>query len=71
MKTVTINTKNSYKVLIGKYLLEKTGDLVSEYISPCKAAIICDDNVSELYLKIVKSSLKNKGFECISFIFTY
>ena len=69
MKTVTINTNNSYQVLIGKNLLEKTGELVAQVTSPCKAAIICDDTVSELYLDKVKASLQNSNFDCISFIF--
>lgn len=69
MKTVVINTNDSYKVLIGKNLLEKTGRLTSEVISPCKAAVITDSTVDKLYSEKVITSLAEAGFCCVKYVF--
>ena len=54
MKTVTVNASVRYDVLIEKGLLSHCGEKTAEVFSPQKsaAAIITDDNVSALYLKI-------------------
>lgn len=69
MRTVVINTEDSYKVLIGTDLLAKTGELVSEVVKPCKAAVITDSTVDGLYSKKVIDSLSESGFDCIKYVF--
>ena len=69
MKTIKIKTGKEYNVLVGNNLLNKTGEFCEEIIKQCKTAIITDDNVSKLYLKAVKNSLKEKGYKTVSFIF--
>lgn len=71
MKTVKINASTPYDILIGDGLLERCGELCREVIAPCKACIVTDDVVSELYLERVSASLKLSGFEVISFIFAH
>lgn len=62
MERVRVEASGSYDVLIGKGLMEKTGELTAKVISPCRAAIITDDIVSDLYGKKVKESLEKAGF---------
>ncbi len=69
MKTVVINTEDSYKVLIGNNLLEKAGELISHVVSPCKAAVITDSTVDKLYADKVISSLSKSGFNCVKYVF--
>ena len=71
MRTVRINASVPYDILIGNGLLERCGELCREVITPCKACIISDDTVSELYLKKVKGSLEASGFEIVSFVFPH
>lgn len=69
MRTVEINTKEPYKVHIGKGLLASSGKLISEVISPCKAAVIVDSTVDKLYSKEVIASLSENGFSCIKYVY--
>ena len=69
MKKITVSSSTEYDVLIGKGLLESTGDLCAEVIKPCKACIVTDDTVAGLYLGVVEASLKKAGFDTLNFIF--
>lgn len=69
MRTVVINTNQSYKVLIGQNILKSTGKLIKEVISPCKAAVITDSTVDKLYSDTVIKSLKDEGYEVIKYVF--
>lgn len=71
MKTVRINASTPYDILIGNGLLDRCGELCREAVAPCKACIITDDTVSELYLGKVKSSLDAADFETVSFVFPH
>ena len=57
MKKITVNASKQYDVLIGKDLLAKTGEICSNYIGICKAAIITDSNVDALYSYTLEKSL--------------
>lgn len=71
MTTVTVNASTSYDIIIGKDLLKSAGDLCAEVIKPCKACIVTDDTVAELYLGVVEASLRAAGFETLNFIFPH
>lgn len=63
MTTVTVNASTSYDVIIGKGLLERTGELCAEVIAPCRVCIITDANVGARYLGVVESALRASGFK--------
>lgn len=69
MEKIEIKASVTYNVLIGKNILEKSGELIRKVIKPCRAFIISDDIVEDLYFDTVKSSLENSGFKTDSFIF--
>ncbi len=66
---VTVKCKKSYEVIIGKNLLEKTGECLYNLVKGTKVAIITDDIVDKLYRPIVENSLKNSGFKVSTFVF--
>jgi len=69
MNTVRVDASKSYDILIGSDLLKSTGKLVSNVVSPCKAAIITDDIVNSLYADLVQSSLEKSGFATCKYVF--
>ena len=69
MKKITVNASKQYDVLIGKDLLAKTGEICSNYIGICKAAIITDSNVDALYSYTLEKSLIKAGYDVIKFVF--
>lgn len=69
MTTVKVNASVSYDVVIGKDILHRTGELVSDVISPCKVAVISDDKVFPLYGDIVKKSLETAHFSVCEYVF--
>lgn len=71
MRTVRINASTPYDVIIGEGLHARCGELCREVIAPCKACIVSDDNVAPLYLEGVSTSLKESGFETVSFVFAH
>ncbi len=66
---ITVNASTSYDVLIGRNLLEKTGEIVSSVIKRCKLAVVTDDIVDALYSSTVISSLEGVGFSVVKFVF--
>lgn len=71
MKTVKINTSTPYEVIIGKGLLDSCGELCAKVIKPCKLCIVTDDTVAQLYLERTEKSLREAGFDTVSFIFPH
>lgn len=69
MRSVTVKTSATYKVLIGSGLLQKAGEAVKKVISPCKAAIVTDSTVVHLYEETVRKSLTEAGFSVCTFVF--
>lgn len=63
MNTVTVNATRKYSVLIGKNLLSQAGSLIRDVKAPCKAFIVSDTNVEPIYGKILRTSLRQQGFE--------
>ena len=68
---IRINASESYDVLIERGLLKNIGNKASEYIPPCNALIITDDNVDKLYADICETSLKDAGYNVHKFVFTH
>ncbi len=69
MKKIRVNVSKSYNVLIGNGLLRSAGELISEAIPPCAAAVVADDAVFSLYGGTVVSSLEKSGYK--TFVHTF
>ena len=69
MKKISINTKESYDVLIGNNILGELGVYTLEIFAPCKLCIITDDTVDLLYGDTVFDILSNAGFDVVKFSF--
>ncbi len=63
MERVRVQASTAYDVLIGPGLLDQAGPLIRQVVKPCRAAVITDDVVRELYGLRVCESLKQAGFE--------
>ena len=69
MKTVTVNASKSYEIKIGHGLLSTLGEEAAALGKAKKVAIVSETNVYPLYGTQAKESLKNAGFEVISYVF--
>lgn len=69
MRTVTVSASNTYEVHIGSGLLAALGQQISGVLKAQKAAIVSDSNVWPLYGSLAENSLKNAGFQVVSFVF--
>lgn len=69
MKTVTVNTNIPYAIQIGNGILTQIGKQMQAVVAPCKAAIITEDTVCDLYAPIVKQSLEQSGYTVCQYTF--
>ena len=69
MKTVIVNTNIPYAIQIGNGILTQIGKQMQAVVAPCKAAIITDDTVCDLYAPIVKQSLEQSGYTVCRYTF--
>ena len=69
MKTVTVNASKSYDIKIGSGLLSTLGAEAAALGRARKIAIVSETNVYPLYGTQAETSLKNAGFEVVSFVF--
>lgn len=69
MYIVHVNNSRSYDVQIGRGLLARAGELMLPVVKPCRAAIISDSVVGELYGQIVENSLRAAGYETLRYVF--
>ena len=69
MKKVHVNASKEYDVLIGRGILERSGEFISSIKRPSKLAVITDSVVSELYLDKFIKSLEPLCYDVVSFIF--
>ena len=69
MKTVTVNASKSYDIKIGPGLLDTLGIEAASLGKAKKIAIVSETTVYPLYGAQAESSLKNAGFEVVSFVF--
>ena len=69
MKKVTVCASKTYDILIERGLIKNVGKLMADAkISPCRVAILTDDNVDPLYSKTVETSLEDAGFSTIKYV---
>lgn len=69
MNKFKINTDNPYDIWVGKDFLSNAGEYISQTMKPCKACIITDSNVNNLYADIIIKSLNNSGFTTTKIVF--
>ncbi len=69
MNCVTVNASRKYDVTIGHGLLAQLGSIAADLKKPDKAVIISDSNVWPLHGAAADDSLRNAGFETLSFVF--
>ena len=68
MKTVHVSAGKPYDVFVERGLMEETGNILFETLGrTCKAAILTDDIVDELYGAKTEYSLKQAGFDVCRF----
>lgn len=66
---ISVKTSKPYEVLIGSGLIQNVPALISTVCKSSRAAIVTDDIVSRLYLHELRESLRENGFEAVSFAF--
>ncbi len=73
MNKITINASRTYDVITGSGLISQSGQLIRQALGEKakKICIVTDDNVSPLYRTPVKESLRDAGFEVVSFVFPH
>lgn len=67
--TVRVNASGSYDVIIEKGLMNSVGERCKALLGICKAVIVTDDKVAQLYLEKVRNSFSSVGYETSEFIF--
>ena len=68
-RTIRIRTSKEYDVTIGRGLLDRCGEILSQVIRPCGIALISDSNVAPLYQERTEASLKAAGFAVYPYVF--
>lgn len=68
MKQVHVSASKDYDVLIGSNILPSLGNYVASLCSAQKACIVSDSNVFPLYGDIVRNSLRQAGFQSVSYV---
>lgn len=72
MRTLTVNLgKRSYDIVIQGGGLDRIGTYLKRFTSGCKAFILTDDTVAELYGGRVADSLRREGFLVHTFTFPH
>ena len=69
MKTIKVTASTEYDVLIGNGLLSTLGHYVSADKNVCKVALISDSNVAPLHMNTAIDSLKETGFDVVTYTF--
>lgn len=64
---VTVNASTRYDVVIEDGVTGVCGEYFRKLFSPCKIAVITDDNVQPLYFATVKTSLEKCGFDVLRY----
>lgn len=71
MEKVTVSASRTYDILIGKGLIDKAGEYISEAVKSRRAAVITDDNVDGFYGERLMKSLAEAGFSAVKFVFPH
>ncbi len=68
-KVVPVKASGNYDITIGKGILADCGKILSQIKKPCRAVIVTDSNVDELYADVVMKSLADAGFPADKYVF--
>lgn len=71
MEKVTVSASRTYDILIGRGLIDKAGEYISEAVKSRRAAVITDDNVDGFYGERLMKSLAEAGFSAVKFVFPH
>jgi len=71
MKTVHISASRGYDVQIGAGLLQTLGEQAKNLLKGRRICVVSDDSVADLYLRQAETSLKQAGFDVISYVFPH
>ena len=63
MKKISVKTDRPYKMVIGSGILASAAEYIKDIAGPCRAALVCDSNVSGLYAGTVSECLTDAGFD--------
>lgn len=69
MERVRVKASAEYDVIISEGIIDKSGELTKDVISPCRIAIVSDDNVWGLYGNRVKKSYLDAGYDVVNYVF--
>lgn len=69
MKTITVQTRKPYDIVIGEGILSQCGKAVKELFPTGRSVIVTDSKVASLYLDTVKQAYEEAGISYITFIF--
>ena len=69
LTTIRVDSSRPYDVIIGEGILDNAGKKIADVKNPCKAAIITDSTVRELYADRLAFSLQSAGFDTCLFSF--
>ncbi len=69
MKKITVNASKQYDIIISRGIIKNAGEYIANVHEKCKAMIITDSNVFNLYCDDVKKSLEKYNFEVFTFCF--
>lgn len=69
MYQVHLSVSKAYDIFIGAGLIEQAGAFIARVFKPCKAAVVTDSNVHELYAQNLMNSLRSHAFEPVEFVF--
>lgn len=62
MAAIIVNTAKPYPFITEHGVPDKLGEILPPLHPPCRAALLCDDTVYDLYGKQVGEALKNAGY---------
>lgn len=68
-KKLHINAGEGYDVIIGRGLLEKSGQFIRDLFGSRNCMIVSESNVAPLYLESVKTSCENAGLNVSTYVF--
>lgn len=73
MDTITISASKTYKVITDSGLLARAGEFIREALGEKgkKLCIVTDDQVNALYTAPLEASLRNAGYETVTFVFPH
>lgn len=69
MQKVTVNASRSYQILIGDGLLHTLGQEARQFSKATKVCLVSESNVYPLHGRAAEQSLREAGFEVVSFVF--